>query len=86
MLPAPCHTCRKRAKAGSQFVSCSVCMVKIHKKCIPNVFEDEFNLLKQRLDWICTHCIELSMPFSHIVDDDEFLSAVAGCASMYKFE
>ena len=63
---------------------CSVCKGRIHKQCIPNISDRDYIHIREDDNWICIMCLELILPFYHIVDDTEFTECFSGLLQMHQ--
>lgn len=73
-----CNLCFKRILSHSPILQCCACHDKCHVACLSgNISKyDPLYVKKQTNKWICTKCIEGSLPFVQIQDDNEFLKVV----------
>ena len=72
-----CVKCKKELLRHSCFMQCSVCYSYVHLSCIPMLSKDD-PLYTNRFDvsWICTLCIEDTLPFVHLIDDADFQNCI----------
>ena len=67
-----CNSCSRRILSHMKRFTCHVCSGNYHYKCIPNIlsYEDLLDPL-----WICTQCIDSTLPFNHL-NDESFNNAI----------
>ena len=68
-----CMLCTKKILSHSKILKCMVCSNEFHIACC-NISRKELPDISH--DWYCTSCVENSMPFYNIREDDEFKSAI----------
>ena len=75
-----CNVCCKKVLAHSYHIYCSYCKNPYHINCLVNIKHDDPIYINRSVNsWLCTSCIEDSLPFMNIVDDEEYLRAVHEC-------
>ena len=67
-----CTMCRKKVQSFSITICCTNCHVVYHIKCV-NLERDEAATIQF---WYCSFCLEDVFAFNHLIDDDEYHSAL----------
>ena len=58
-------------------MECSTCNNLVHVKCIPFLTKkDSVYLERESNKWICSKCIEELLPFNHLYEEDDFITAL----------
>ena len=64
------------APHGPHKITCCICHIIYHMKCL-SLCQDELNSLEyNRPKWFCEMCLFVSLPFNHIEDNNDFYAAV----------
>ena len=63
--PVKCYTCDKTIRINSKKTCCTVCRNVTHLKCITSNKKISSNLTQ---DWMCSTCIQSTLPFSKVRD------------------
>ena len=72
-----CNVCSKKILRHSYQLKCSSCSCLVHLKCLPSVKRDDpLYTERHQNTWFCTKCIDSTLPFANIIDDDEFISTI----------
>ena len=72
-----CNICFRKVLPHSYYLHCSSCKTPIHLNCLRNVkHDDPIYTNRHTNSWYCTNCIEDTLPFTNIIDDDEYLSII----------
>ena len=72
-MSCSCAVCLKHVKRNQRRLSCTICKKFVHK-CCSNVTSKEFRQKVNTRFWHCSVCNDLlSLPFNHIIDDNEYL-------------
>ena len=75
---ASCNICTKRVLSHSFQLKCSVCLNKVHLKCLPFVSNDDSIYVEKDSNlWICTVCTKYIFRFNGIEENEEFLKILA---------
>ena len=68
-----CNVCSKKVFSHCCHMLCSSCKTLIHLKCLPMVdHNDPLYTMRHQDTWICTKCIEATLPFVNIIDEDDY--------------
>ena len=67
-----CTMCRKKVQSFSITICCTNCHVVYHIKCV-NLERDDAATIQF---WYCSFCLEDVFAFNHLIDDDEYHSAL----------
>lgn len=72
-----CVLCDSRILSHSTVLQCAICNMFCHISCLPSVSRDD-SLYKDRNtnSWFCPCCLESTLPFVHMRDDDDFISSI----------
>ena len=57
-------------------MTCTLCSMIFHLKCITLMPCEQEHIRKHRHDWYCELCTSCMFPFNHYEDDQEFVRAV----------
>ena len=72
-----CLLCDKRVLSHSLIMKCAHCLNSNHLCCLSITRSDSVFTNRESTIWFCTLCIYDSLPFTHLQDDDLFISALA---------
>ena len=76
-MQSKCNVCFRKVLSHSYYLHCSSCKNPVHLKCLRNIkYDDPIYTTRHINCWYCTNCIEEALPFTNIIDDDEYLSVV----------
>ena len=80
-----CICCSKKLQSHSSIMKCSACNGSYHIKCLSVGKKDSIYLNRFSNPWICVKCINESLPFNHLDDEDYYDCTVANyCHSIGK--
>ena len=72
-----CNVCLRKILPHSYHLFCTSCKNPTHLNCLRNVNrDDQIYINRNNNTWYCTNCIEDTLPFTNIIDDDEYLSVI----------
>lgn len=72
-MASTCLLCKKRVLSHHKTLKCSVCKLDCHIRCLPHVStKDELYINRLVTTWFCSVCLDDTLPFHHIVDDNEY--------------
>ena len=73
-----CNICQKKVLRHSYHLKCHNCWDLVHLNCLPSVDRGESIYANRETGtWYCTKCIGQILPYNHIFDDCDFLSALS---------
>ena len=77
-MPLKCRICNKNILSHSRSLNCAVCQLKCHLSCLSNVsVHDTIYVERVQNDWFCPVCIDDNLPFSCIIDENEYRNALS---------
>ena len=71
-----CPICNKRVRNDAHFLNCTLCTRKIHRNCTALSLYDLNNHAINLQSWSCQSCNSEIFPFNHIIEMEEFNSAL----------
>ena len=71
-----CSVCLKFVRSNQRAILCDNCSNWTHAKCA-YLSNDEYVMLGSSAEpWFCTCCLQSIFPFNHIVNENEFVTAI----------
>ena len=76
----PCIICNRHVHSHSRKLKCTICKEYLHASCIDHSIE-LLQSASDNLNYFCQHCLQCNLPFYHLDNDADFISATTGSVS-----
>ena len=73
---ANCPVCNRHVLSHAKQISCCICLLVYHIKCLSLKLEDQAEYLQHANTWYCMLCLQEMFPFNCIEDDVVFISEI----------
>ena len=72
-----CIVCMRTVLVHSHFITCSLCKMPCHIRCLHNVCHTDSIYVNRTTEiWFCPKCIGRTLPFTHFSYDVDFLNVI----------